>query len=228
MHARTIYAIGDPARIEDSLESLRTEAPKLLAESPGYRSFGLLADREQGKITMSSWWETERDRANSDAHLGERRTELLTPFADSILVGNAEVAAFAASAQYPSAGTARLGRFMIEPSSIDDMVEVFNEVGMPKMHDLSGFCAAALFIDRDAGIGSVWDSVHRPSRPRGLAHAAVCGAPGGGPADRHACDVPGGVRRRSDGGQPRGSAAIVLSKSAVRSVSTLVVLEHGI
>jgi len=155
MYARMLYAIGDPARIEDSLEGLRTEAPKLLADSPGFRSFGLLADREMGKITMSSWWNTESDRAESDAHLGRRRTELLTPFADSILVGNSEVVAYAASAQYSSAACGRLGRFMIDPSRIDDLVERFQATGLPRMQDLSGFCAAAMFIDREHGTGAV-------------------------------------------------------------------------
>ena len=155
MYARTIYAVGDPARIEDALEGLRTEAPKLLADSPGYRSFGLFADRELGKITMSSWWETASDRAHSDAHLGTRRAELLTPFADSMLVGNSEVVAFAAGQEYPAAGAARLGRFMVEPGRIDDLISVFTEVGLARMKDLSGFCAAAMFIDREGATGSV-------------------------------------------------------------------------
>jgi hypothetical protein len=155
MYVRTTYAIGDPAQIEHAIEGLRTEAPKLLADCPGYRSFGLFADRELGKIAMGSWWETEADRTNSDAHLGERRAELLTPFADSVLIGNFEVAAYAATPELESAGAFRLGRFLLDPSRIDDMVNAFKEVGLPRMHDLSGFCGAALFIDRALSMGSV-------------------------------------------------------------------------
>lgn len=155
MYARTIYAVGDPARIEDSLEGLRTEAPKLLADSPGFRSFGLFADRELGKIAMASWWETEHDRANSDAHLGLRRAELLTPFADSVLVGNAEIAAFGATPELSSAGAFRLGRFLIERSRIDDLVDLFRETGLAKLQRLPGFCGAAMFVDRENGTGSV-------------------------------------------------------------------------
>jgi hypothetical protein len=155
MYARTIYAVGDPAQIEHSLEGLRTEAPKLLADSPGFRSFGLFADRELGKIAMASWWETESERANSDTQNSRRRTELLTPFADSILVGNSEVAAFAAGAEISSAGAFRLGRFMIDPARIDDLVGLFQESGLPRMQDMSGFCGAAMFVDRTLGTGAV-------------------------------------------------------------------------
>ena len=155
MYARTTYAIGDPAQIEDCLEGLRTEAPKLLADSPGFRSFGLFADRELGKVAMGTWWETEKDRAESDAHLGQRRTELLTPFADGVSVNNSEVAAFAGTTEITSATGFRLGRFAIEPARIDELVELFKQSGLPRMQELSGFCGAALFIDRTLGFGSV-------------------------------------------------------------------------
>src|SRR5262249_44747087 len=69
MYVRTTYATGDPARIESSLELLRREAPDLLAQTPGYRGFGLFADREMGKISMGSWWESEQARTKSDLRL---------------------------------------------------------------------------------------------------------------------------------------------------------------
>jgi heme-degrading monooxygenase HmoA len=155
MYARTVYAVGDPTKIEDSLEALRTEAPKLLADSPGFRSYGLFADRDLGKIAMASWWETEQDRANSDQHLAERRTGLLTPFADSIMVTNPEVAAFGQSPQLAEARAFQLGRFMIEPSRIDDLIALFKKVGLPRLEGLPNFCGAALFVDRARGAGAV-------------------------------------------------------------------------
>lgn len=155
MYARTTYAIGDPDQITQCLEGLRTEAPKLLADARGFRSFGLFADRELGKVAMGSWWQTESDRADSDAHLGERRTELLTPFADSILIGNSEIVAYASTPEVTSATAFRLGRFMIDPHRIDELVARFRENGLPRIQDLSGFCGAAMFIDRQRGNGSV-------------------------------------------------------------------------
>jgi hypothetical protein len=155
MYARTTYATGVPAQIEHCLETLRTEAPKLLLDSHGFRSFGLFADREQGKIAMGSWWQTENDRAISDSHLSRRRTELLTPFADSILIGDSEIAAFAQTPELTSAAAFRLGRFIVDPVRIDDLVSRFKEVGLPRLQDLSGFCGAAMFIDRERGAGSV-------------------------------------------------------------------------
>ena len=154
MYARTTYAVGDPTKIEDAIEGLRTEAPKLLADSPGYRSFGLFADRELGKIAMGSFWDTEADRSNSDKHLGERRTELLTPFADTIDIDNYEIAALASSPEVESATTFRIGRFEVDPARMDELISGFEGM-LPQMQELSGFCGAAMLVDRAHGRGEV-------------------------------------------------------------------------
>ncbi|WP_042366447.1 hypothetical protein [Streptacidiphilus neutrinimicus] len=155
MYARTVYAVGDPTKIDDALETFCNEAPKLLADSPGFRSYGLFADRDLGKIAMASWWETEQDRSNSDDHLAERRAAMLTPFADSVLVNNSEVAAFRQSPKIAEARAFQLGRFMIEPSRIDDLIALFTNAGLPRFEALPNFCGSALFVDRDRGAGAV-------------------------------------------------------------------------
>jgi heme-degrading monooxygenase HmoA len=159
MYARNTYAVGDPAEIDIALEGLRTEAPKLLADSPGFRSFGLFADRELGKIEMSSFWDTEADRANSDKHLGERRSELLQPFADSVAIQNYEIASIAMSPEIEAARYLRMGRFEIDPARIDELVGLFEHNGLPRIQEFPGFRGAAMFVDRELGrgaVGSVW------------------------------------------------------------------------
>ncbi len=155
MYARNTYAVGDPAEIDGALEGLRTEAPKLLADCPGFRSFGLFADRDLGKIAMGSFWDSEADRANSDKHLGERRTELLTPFADSVAVQNYEIAALASSPELEAARYFRMGRFEIDPARIDELIGLFTENGLPRLQDFPGFRGAAMFVDRELGRGAV-------------------------------------------------------------------------
>jgi heme-degrading monooxygenase HmoA len=155
MYARNTYAVGDPAEIDIALEGLRTEAPKLLADCPGFRSFGLFADRDLGKIAMGSFWDTEADRANSDKHLGERRAELLQPFADSVAIQNYEIAALASSPELEAARYFRMGRFEIDPARIDELVGLFKDNGLPRLQDFPGFCGAAMFVDRELGRGAV-------------------------------------------------------------------------
>jgi hypothetical protein len=155
MFIRTTYALGDPAKIEESLDALRNEAPKLLGDSPGYRRFGLFADREQGKILMGSWWETERDRENSEEHLADRRTTLLSPFADTANVENYEIAHYVDAGEPLPGACFRLGRFIVDPSRVDELVAMFKERAGSTFPQMPGHLGSTMIIDRTRGFGGV-------------------------------------------------------------------------
>ncbi|MET7622790.1 antibiotic biosynthesis monooxygenase, partial [Streptomyces sp. NPDC005408] len=155
MYVRTTYATGDPAKIDECLDALRAEAPKLLADQPGYRGFSLFADREIGKILMGSWWESEQARQNSDDHLKERRAALLAPFAHTVTVDNWEAAVFTPSPQVQPGAGFRLTRFDVDPSNVDLLVQTFQNTTLPKVQAIAGVEGVALLIDRAKGRGSV-------------------------------------------------------------------------
>ncbi|MEC4017446.1 antibiotic biosynthesis monooxygenase [Streptomyces sp. H27-D2] len=155
MYVRTTYATGDPAKIDESLDGLRVEAPKLLADQPGYRGFGLFADRELGKIMMGSWWESEQARQSSDDHLKDRRAALLAPFAHTVTVDNWEAAVFTPSPQVQAGAGFRLSRFDVDPSNVDLLVQTFQNTTLPKLQAIAGVAGAALLIDRAKGRGNV-------------------------------------------------------------------------
>jgi len=57
MFVRTLCATGDPAELDGAIEALSTEGRRLLSEQPGFRGFGLVVDRELGKLATATWWE---------------------------------------------------------------------------------------------------------------------------------------------------------------------------
>ncbi|MET7698790.1 antibiotic biosynthesis monooxygenase [Streptomyces sp. NPDC005485] len=155
MYVRTVYATGDPAKIDESLDALRVEAPKLLADQPGYRGYSLFADREIGKIMMGSWWESEQAQRNSDDHLKERRAALLAPFAHTVTVDSWEAVVFTPSLQVQAGAGFRLSRFDVDPSDVDLLVQTFKNTVLPKVQAIAGFEGMALLIDPAKGRGSV-------------------------------------------------------------------------
>ncbi|MEU8527726.1 antibiotic biosynthesis monooxygenase [Streptomyces sp. NPDC048629] len=155
MFVRTLYATGDPANIDACLDALRAEAPRLLADQPGYRGFSLFTDRELGKILMGSWWESEQARQNSDDHLKERRAALLEPFAHTATVDNWEAAVFTPTPSVKSGAGFRLTRFEVDPSGVDQLVETFRNTILPKVQAIAGFEGTAMLVDRAKGQGSV-------------------------------------------------------------------------
>ncbi|MFH8836797.1 hypothetical protein [Streptomyces sp. NPDC017868] len=155
MYVRTIYAIGDPARIDACVDALREEAPRALAGQPGYRGFALFVDRELGKVLTGSWWESERAMRDSDDQLKERRATMLAPFANTVTVDGWEAAVFASPAQVGAGAGFRLTRFEIDPSGADLLVETFRDATLPKLQAIEGFETAAMLLDRTRGRGSV-------------------------------------------------------------------------
>ncbi len=155
MYVRTTYATGDPAEIGAAIDALRTEAPGLLQDQPGYRGFGLFADRELGKIIVSSWWESEQAQQDSDARLKQRRAELLAPFATTATTDVWEAPVAVPSLEVGAGAGFRLNRMDFDPATADRLVEVFRTDVLPRLQAIDGFTGTALLIDRARGRGSV-------------------------------------------------------------------------
>jgi heme-degrading monooxygenase HmoA len=155
MYVRTTYVTGDPGKIDHALDGLLVEAVKLLSDQPGYRGFGLFADRELGKITMGSWWDSVEEAQASNEQVQRRRAELLAPFASSVSVMTLEALAYTPNPQVEAGAGFRLGRFQIPPDSLDRMAELFRSTALPAFEATPGFAGAALLADRRSGIGSV-------------------------------------------------------------------------
>ncbi|MEZ0069688.1 heme-degrading monooxygenase HmoA [Streptacidiphilus sp. MAP12-20] len=155
MFVRMIYATGDPAKIDTTIEALSTEGRPLVAAQPGYVGFALFADRGLGKLAMGTLWKTEQDRLNSDAALAEQRAAMLQPFASTVSVSNADVVVFDRREQPGPGAWMRLSRMELDPADADLLGETFTASVLPKLELLPGMCGATLFIDRVHGRGTV-------------------------------------------------------------------------
>ena len=154
MYVRTMYITADPQHVGPALDTLAKEAPGMLAEQDGYRGFGMFADRTVGKILVGSWWESEQAMKDSDDRLRDRRAQLLAPFVSTNSIMGCEAAAYVRP-ESATTGGFRLHRLVFEPSRADQLVEGFNEMGVPRLRELDGFSGCSLLIDRGRGLASV-------------------------------------------------------------------------
>ncbi|MBT2408825.1 MULTISPECIES: antibiotic biosynthesis monooxygenase [unclassified Streptomyces] len=155
LYVRTTYATGDPAKLDGVLDALRSEAPGLLSQNPGYQRYGLFADREIGKILMGSWWESEGARAESDTRLRERRAQLLAPFADTVTAEDWEAVSYTPTPQVAPGMWLRIGQVELDPSNAPSYQQVFDEQGRPQLEALDGAVSATLFMNAAAGRANV-------------------------------------------------------------------------
>ncbi|MGW2378246.1 MULTISPECIES: hypothetical protein [Kitasatospora] len=186
MFVRTVYATGHPDRIEQTLDNLRTEALALLTGRPGYRGYGLFADRTLGKITMGSWWESAEAERDSDAALSERRRELLAPLGGTVTIDVWEVVATAPpGAAGPGAGF-RLTRTDLDPTKVDEAAGIFRDRVLPVLEkEAAGFVTGAMLADRATGrlsVGAIFadqESFEASRGPTADARAQAVAALGG-------------------------------------------------
>ncbi|MFI8825899.1 antibiotic biosynthesis monooxygenase [Streptomyces sp. NPDC053431] len=155
MYVRTIYATGDPARLDEVAEVVRTEGRELLAGQPGYRGMGLFVDREVGKLLVGSWWDDEASRQASDENLRERRAEMMAPFAVTAAVDNWEAAVARRREDLATGGGFRLVRLDVAPGDIDLLVTTFRETVLPRVEAMPGFKGISLLVDREHGRAAV-------------------------------------------------------------------------
>jgi hypothetical protein len=146
---------GHPGKIDQALDGLLVEAVKLLSDQPGYRGYRLFADRELGKITMGSWWDSVDEAQASNEHLQQRHAELLAPFASPLALMTFEALAYTPNPQVESGAGFRLGRFQIPPDKLDQMVGLYRSTALPAFGATPGFAGATLLADRGSGMGSV-------------------------------------------------------------------------
>ncbi|WP_406196502.1 hypothetical protein OH807_09860 [Kitasatospora sp. NBC_01560] len=155
MFVRTGYFTGDPALIGGALEALDTEAVPLLSAQPGYRGFGLFANRELGVVLMGSWWATAQAESDSAGRLRARRDELLAPFAGTAAVEVTEAAVLSPPVPAGPGAGFRLARFDFDPAQGDRLAGAFREHALPALQRVDGFVSAAMLLNRAVGHGSV-------------------------------------------------------------------------
>jgi len=155
MFVRSIYATGDPTKIDTVIRALNSEGRDLLEDRPGYRGADVFVDRELGKLLTVSWWETEEARRNSDEVMRERRAGLMEPFAGTLAVDNYEAVVFHAVRHPRAGGGLRVSRLEFDPADADLLADTFRATVLPRLETLRGLARTALFVNRERGRGMV-------------------------------------------------------------------------
>ncbi|KAB1149794.1 hypothetical protein F7R91_02825 [Streptomyces luteolifulvus] len=155
MFVRTVYATGDPAKIDTAIKALNVQGRDLLEDRPGYRGAGIFVDRELGKLLAVSWWDSEEARRNSDEVLRERRASLYEPFAASTAVDNYEAVVFHQVRQPQAGGGLRVSRLEFDPLDTDLLADTFRATVVPRIEALPGLARTSLLVDRQRGRGLV-------------------------------------------------------------------------
>jgi len=169
-YVRTAYVTGDPADLDTSLDALRTDAPKILGDLPGYHGISIFVDRELGKMMTASWWDTAEARESSDGAIAERRAQLLAPFARTVAFDRWEAPVATADPHVEPGAAFRMSAFTFDPAGADDVIAGFEKITLPGLVEIPGFVSTALLVDRAGGqgrVGVIWRDQEALAASRG-------------------------------------------------------------
>ncbi|MEU9080118.1 hypothetical protein ACFYUY_08980 [Kitasatospora sp. NPDC004745] len=155
MFVRTGYFTGDPALLDGALDGLRAEAVGLLSAQPGYRGYGLFADRELGIVTMGSWWESRQAEQDSDRRLRGRRDDLLAPFAATATTEVWEAVVASRPAAAAPGSWFRVVGFDLDRADAERVAARFREDGLPALQRIDGYLGGSMLISVEDERGAV-------------------------------------------------------------------------
>jgi quinol monooxygenase YgiN len=73
---RVVTASGDPEKLDAAIVNLRGNVLPVLKAQPGYRATIASVDRQIGRLSVSTVWETKADRDASESKLAGPRAEV--------------------------------------------------------------------------------------------------------------------------------------------------------
>jgi heme-degrading monooxygenase HmoA len=153
MYIRTTEVRGDPAKIDDGLQLVREEIFPAVTAMDGCVGMSMLINRETGRcVTTTAWSSEDAMQASAAAVRPLRdRAERAVGSTSGRYVHQWEVAVVHRDHATPDGACARLTWLSGDPGMVDDAIDMYRMVVLPRIQELDGFCSASLMVDREIG-----------------------------------------------------------------------------
>jgi heme-degrading monooxygenase HmoA len=151
LHVRFNFLTADPLRLGDSVKFIESEVRPQVDSQPGSLGTSLYADPEAGLAILESFWASDDAMHASEHTVSSSRREAVKRAAGTVSVERYEVPVFELEAPVRSGASMRLTRMDVEPSQVEDAVEVYGDTAVPWLAETRGFCSALLLVDPQTG-----------------------------------------------------------------------------
>ena len=174
LQARLNLITADPLRLDDSVKFIEADVRPAVENELGNLGTSLYTNPELGVAVLTSFWVSRDALRHSEDVARPRRREAIKRAAGTVSVERYRVPVFERKAP-PGTGTAlRLTRMDVEPSRVEDVVEVYGDTVVPRFADAEGFCSSLLLVDRTTGHSvsqTMWRAPEALAASRSLATA---------------------------------------------------------
>lgn len=149
MFARSTTITGDPAAVDAAIDLVRDEVMPTVTEMVGCLGLSLVVSRDSGRCIATSSWESQAAMTASDDLLAAQRAK-----ASKLLGGRAAVEEWEVALMHRDHASAEGACCRISwarTSDVDQFVEKFRTLLLPRVEVVEGFCSASMFVDRAGG-----------------------------------------------------------------------------
>lgn len=153
MHVRATTISADPSRVDELIRFAAEQVAPVCDGLRGSLGLSMFADRTTGTCTISTAWESEQDRDDSDGALRPLRAKAGDLFGAAPAVELLEMAVLDRRRPAEPGFWARMTRVAIDPAHVDDAIDAYGATTLPALELLDGFCSAVLLVDRARGAG---------------------------------------------------------------------------
>jgi heme-degrading monooxygenase HmoA len=151
LHARLNLITTDPALLRESISYVEDEVRPVVESQPGNLGLSLLAGPELGIAILESFWASDYALVHSEPAVAPARSEMVRRVKGTVTVERYQIPVFEREAPLRGGEGVRLTRMEVEPSGIDDAIEVFGDTAVPLLAETAGFHSALLFADPASG-----------------------------------------------------------------------------
>lgn len=174
MHLRATLITADPARLEEAVRFVETDARKLVEDEPGNLGMSLKVNNTLGVAVVHSFWVSADAMRESDKHVRSTRDAAAARAGGTVSAETYRVASVARVAPWVSGRAVRVTRADADPSQLDKVVAAYEDTAVPWLTETAGFCGALFVAQQRTGrtvIETIWSDEAALAESRGVAAA---------------------------------------------------------
>jgi quinol monooxygenase YgiN len=151
VYARSTTIPADTSALDAGIAYVRDEVQPALAELDGFVGLSMMVDRMSGICIATSAWQ---DAAGM--HASKSQTQVVRARAAELLGGSPVVEEWEIAVMHRDHPThdgacVRSAWLQTDLGRIDDAIEVYRDIALPRIEMLDGFCSASFMVDRNTG-----------------------------------------------------------------------------
>jgi quinol monooxygenase YgiN len=152
MYARSTTAQGDPATLDDAIAFVGEKEFPAITGIPGCVGLSMLADRDTGRVIVSSAWSDERSMKKSAEMVRPMQDRLMGMLkAEDALIQPWEIAVLHRRRSSSQGARATVTWARVDPENLDAVVADYRDRVLAPLKELPGFCSLSLVVDRAQG-----------------------------------------------------------------------------